>query len=73
MAEKFKSFYIDRVPRQQTAHAHALASLAASLALSARAKEKYSSIAVTYTAQNSPLKTLKPWKIFKLKRFLRLQ
>ena len=40
MAEKFRSFYINHVPRQQDAHANALASLAASLALSARATEK---------------------------------
>ena len=40
MAEKFKSFYIDHVARQQNAHADALASLGASLALPARATEK---------------------------------
>ena len=40
MAEKFRSFYIDHVLRQQNAHADALASLAASLALPAGAKEK---------------------------------
>jgi len=40
MAEKFKSFYINHVSRQQNAHADALASLAASLALPARATEK---------------------------------
>ena len=40
MAEKFKSFYINHVPRQQNTHADALASLAASLDLPARAKEK---------------------------------
>ena len=40
MAEKFRSFYINHVPRQQDAHANALASLAASLALSVRATEK---------------------------------
>jgi len=33
MAERFRNFYIDHVPRQQNAHADALASLAASLAL----------------------------------------
>jgi len=32
MAERFKNFYIDHEPRQQNAHADALASLAASLA-----------------------------------------
>ena len=31
--ERFKNFYINRVPRQQNAHADALASLAAFLAL----------------------------------------
>ena len=36
MAEKFQSFYITHVPRQQNAHADALASPAASLALVAR-------------------------------------
>jgi len=40
MTERFKNFYIDHVPRQQNAHADALASLAASLALSAGAAEK---------------------------------
>jgi len=35
MAEKFENFYIDHVPRQQNAHADALASLAALLALPA--------------------------------------
>jgi len=39
MAERFKNFYIDYVPRQQNEHADALASLAASLALPARAAE----------------------------------
>ena len=33
MEEKFKSFYIDHVPRQQNVHADALASLATSFAL----------------------------------------
>jgi len=40
MAEKFENFYIDHVPHQQNVHADALASLAASLALPARAKER---------------------------------
>ena len=40
MAEKFKSFYIDHIPRQQNAHADALASLAASFVLPAGATEK---------------------------------
>ena len=40
MAEKFKNFYIDHVPRQQNAHVDALASLAASLSLLARATER---------------------------------
>ena len=35
MAERFRNFYIDHVPRQQNAHADVLASLAASLSLSA--------------------------------------
>jgi len=30
MTKKFKNFYINHVPRQQNAHAHAHASLAAS-------------------------------------------
>jgi len=38
MAERFKNFYIDHVPRQQNAHADALASLAA-LALPAGTTE----------------------------------
>ena len=40
MVEKFRNFYIDHILRQQNAHADALASLAASLALPARAAEK---------------------------------
>ena len=40
MAERFRNFYIDHVPRQQNVHANALASLATSLALPARAAEK---------------------------------
>ena len=40
MAEGFGNFYIDHVPRQQNAHAYALASLAASLTLPARVVEK---------------------------------
>jgi len=40
MAERFKNFYINHVPRQQNAHANVLASLAASLALLAGATEK---------------------------------
>jgi len=35
MVERFRSFYIDHVPRQQNAHADALVSLIASLALPA--------------------------------------
>ena len=38
ITERFRNFYIDHVPRQQ--NAHALASLAASLALPAGATEK---------------------------------
>ena len=40
MAEKFESFYIDHISRQQNAHADALASLATSLALSVGATER---------------------------------
>ena len=40
MAERFRNFYIDHVPHQQNAHADALASLAASLALPAGVVEK---------------------------------
>ena len=40
MAEKFRNFYIDHVPRQQNAHADALASLADSLALPAGVVDK---------------------------------
>jgi len=39
MAEKFKNFYINHVPRQQNAHVDALTSLAASLVLSSGATE----------------------------------
>ena len=40
MAERFGNFYIDHVPRQENAHADALASLAASLALPVGVVEK---------------------------------
>jgi len=40
MVERFRNFYIDHVPRQQNAHADALAFLAALLALPARVAEK---------------------------------
>ena len=40
MAERYRNFYIDYVPCQQNVHADALASLAASWALPARAAEK---------------------------------
>jgi len=40
MAERFRNFYIDHVPRQQNAHADTLESLVASFALPARAAEK---------------------------------
>jgi len=40
MAKRFRNFYIDHVPHQQNAHADALVSLAASLALPAGAAEK---------------------------------
>jgi ribonuclease HI len=40
LAEKFKDIFLDHVPRRQNAHADALASLVASLAVPARATEK---------------------------------
>ena len=40
MAEKFKNFYIDHVPRQQNARSDALATLTASLAFPVGATEK---------------------------------
>ena len=40
MAEKFENFYINHISRRQNAHADALASLVASFALPAGAKEK---------------------------------
>ena len=40
MAERFRNFYIDHIPRQQNVHADALASLATSFALPAGAGEK---------------------------------
>jgi len=74
MEEKFRSFFIDHVPRQRNAHADALASLAASLALQAGATEKYSFTATTCTAQNLTLKKVKLHEeTFKSKRFWRLQ
>ena len=41
IAEKFKNFYINHVPRQQNAHADALASLAAFMALLAYSHDLY--------------------------------
>ena len=40
MAERFRNFYIDHVPRQQNTYADALASLATSLALPTGVIEK---------------------------------
>src|SRR3954463_10088409 len=40
LAQKFKNFYVEHLPRRQNAHADALASLATSLALSLGASEK---------------------------------
>jgi len=40
MAERFRKFYIDHVPRQQNAHADALRSFTASLALPVGVAEK---------------------------------
>ena len=74
MAEKFKNFYIDHVPRQQNAHADALASLAASFAIQLEQRRECLLIVVTCTVANSPLKIVKlKEEIFKLKRFLRLR
>ena len=72
MAEKLKSFYIDHVPRQQNAHADALASLAASTALPAGATAEV-------LVHSRDLYCLKfafegfQKEIFKLMRFLGLQ
>ena len=74
MAEKFKNLYINHVPRQQNAHADALAFLATSLALLAGATEKVLVYSHTCTAQNSPLKKVKlQEETFKSKKFKRLQ
>jgi len=59
MAERFRNFYIDHVPRQQNAHADALASLAASLALPTGVMRKYLSTSTTCIAQGSLLKISK--------------
>ena len=40
MAERFRNFYIDHVPRQQNAHADALSFFTAFLTLPTRAAEK---------------------------------
>ena len=70
MTENFISFYIDYIPHQQNVHADALASLAATLALLARARRKYSSTVTTCTAQNLPLKKVRlQEETFKSKRF----
>jgi len=74
MAEKFKNFYIDHVLHQQNAHVDALASLAASLTLPARALERVLVYSRDLYVVNSPLKIVKPQKeTFKLKRFLRFR
>jgi len=74
MAKKFENFYIDHIPRQQNAHADALASLSASLALPAGAQREYLSAVVNYNITNSLLKTVKlQEETFKSKRFLRLR
>ena len=59
MAERFRNFYIDHVPRQQNTHADALASLVASLALPAGVVEKIFVIVMACIAQDSLLKTTK--------------
>jgi len=69
MAQKFKNFYIDHVPRQQNTHADARESLAASLALPAEAAEKVLSTAMTCTVRSSSLKMIKlQQKTFKSKK-----
>ena len=74
MAEKFKSFYINHVPRQQNAHADALAYLVASLALPAKATEKVLVYAMTCTVQGSPLKIIKlQSEAFKSNKFFKPQ
>ena len=74
MAEKFKSIYINHVPRQQNVHADALASIAASLALPTRVTKKVLVHSRDLYCQNSPLKTVRTRKeIFESMRFLRLQ
>ena len=72
MAEKFKRFFTDHVPRQQNAHANALASLATSLLLTIGTEERV--LVVICTIINSPMKTAKfQEETFKLKRFLRFR
>ena len=59
MAERFINFYIDHVPRQQNAHADALTSLAASLALPAGVVEKILVYSHDLYCPRSLLKTIK--------------
>ena len=74
IAEKFKSLYINHVPRQQNAHADALPSLAASLALQPKRQKRYSYTAMTCTVRSSPLKIISlQSEVFKSKRFLKPQ
>ena len=72
MAEKFGNFYIDHVPRQQNAHADALAFLVASLALPPGVVEKilvYSHNLycprVTFEDHQSRQETVKPKKLLR--------
>jgi len=74
MAERFGNFYINHMPRQQNAHADALASLAASLALLAGVVEKilvYSRDLycprVTFEDRQKPTGDFKPKKLLKLR------
>ena len=62
IAEKFENFYINHVPCQQNAHADALVSLAASLALPAGVVEKILVYNHTYIAQESFLRITRSWQ-----------
>jgi len=74
MAKKSRSFYIDYVSRQQNAHADALASLAASLALPTGATKRVLIYSCDLYYCKSPLKIEKlQEETFKLKRFFRLR
>jgi len=73
MAEKFENFYIDHMPRQQNAHADALASLAASLALPSGSTERVLIYSRDLNCCKFALEDSKTPRDLQSKRFFRLR